>query len=164
MKIMEKEYLANRILNANDTQLVELLYEGFIATSKSAIDHIENKDIENLTRAANKDREILTELLATLDGNSEIANNLRQLYIYLNKLVTEAEVKRDKSKLEEAIRVATPLYEAWKELGDKEDTELSNIQSANTSVKMPSIVAGMTYGKGQLNDYVINDGDRWEKG
>lgn len=161
---MEREYLANRVLNANDAQLVELLYEGFITTAKSSIDHIENKDKEGLNRSTNKNRDILAELLSTVEGDSEIANNLRSLYVYLNKLVTEAEIKRDKSKLEEAIKVATPLYEAWRELGEKEDTELSNIQSANTSIKMPSIIAGMTYGRGQLNDHVINDGDRWEKG
>ncbi len=28
----------------------------------------------------------------------------------------------------------------------------------------PAIVAGMTYGKGYVNDHVMNNENRWEKG
>lgn len=162
--MIEREYLANRIANANDAQLVALLHEGFIATAKLGMEHIDNKNIEALNSSTKKNRDILAELLSTVEGDSEIANNLRSLYVYLNKTITEAEMKRDKGKLEEAIKVVRPLYEAWQELGEKEDIEIDNVEASKTSSKMPSIVAGMTYGKGQLNDYVINDGDRWEKG
>lgn len=162
--MIEKEYLANRVANANDAQLVAIIYEGFIDTIKSGIEHIESGNREKLNSSVNKVREILAELLATLQGDSEMANNLRAIYVYLNKLVTEAELKQDKEKLEEAIKVITPLYEAWQELGEKEDVEIRGSQVATPSVSRPAIVAGMTYGKGQLNDYVINDEDRWQKG
>ena len=161
--MIEKEYLANRIANANDAQLVAIMYEGFMSTVKSGIEYIENKDKEKLNESINKTREILAELLATVEGDSEIASNLKSIYIYLNKLVTEAEIKQDKTKLEEAIGVITPPYEAWQELGEKGELETEDAQ-IDTPIKTPSIVAGMTYGKGQLNDYVINDEDRWEKG
>lgn len=162
--MIEKEYLANRIANANDAQLVAILHEGFISTAKLGIEHIDNKDKEKLNSSTNKSREILAELLSTLEGASEIANNLRSLYLYLNRLVTEAEIKKDKTKLEESIKVISPLYEAWQELGEKEESQADSSQTTAGPAKMPSIVAGMTYGKGQLNDYVINDEDRWEKG
>ena len=163
--MIEKEYLANRIANANESQLVAIMYEGFISTVKSSIGHIENKDKEELNSSTNKTREILAELLATLEGDSEIVDNLKSIYIYLNKLITEAEIKQDKAKLEEAIKVINPLYEAWQELGEKEVAGTDDdSQIASTPAKTPSIVAGMTYGKGQLNDYVINDNNRWEKG
>lgn len=162
--MIEKEYLANRIANANDAQLVAILHEGLISTAKSGIEHIENGNKTELNSSVNKIREILAELLATTEGDSEIAGNLRSIYVYLNKLATEAEIQQDKAKLEEAIKVVTPIYEAWQELGEKEVTEDEDSQTASTPVKTPSIVAGMTYGKGQLNDYVINDEDRWEKG
>jgi len=162
--MIEKEYLANRIANANNAQLVAILHEGLMSTAKSGIEHIENGNKTELNSSINKIREILAELLATTKGDSEIAGNLRSIYVYLNKLATEAEIQQDKAKLEEAIKVITPIYEAWQELGEKEVTEDEDSQTASTPVKTPSIVAGMTYGKGQLNDYVINDEDRWEKG
>lgn len=163
--MIEKEYLANRIANANDAQLVEIMHEGLISTAKSGIEHIENGNKTELNSSINKIREILAELLATTEGDSEIADNLKSIYIYLNKLVTEAEIKQDKAKLEEAIKVVTPIYEAWQELGEKEATGTDDDPEITPApTKTPSIVAGMTYGKGQLNDYVINDDDRWEKG
>ncbi len=164
--MIEKEYLANRVANANHAQLVAIMYEGLMATIKSGIEYIENGSKEKLNSSVNKVREILGELLATLEGDSEIANSLRSVYIYLNKIVTEAELKQDKGKLEEAIKVINPLYEAWQELGEKDEAEIdsSSQVAAARSTNRPAIVAGMTYGKGQLNDYVINDGDRWEKG
>ncbi|NMA04661.1 MAG: flagellar export chaperone FliS [Clostridiales bacterium] len=162
--MIEKEYLANRIANANDAQLVAILHEGLMSTAKSGIEHIENGNKKELNSSVNKIREILAELLATTEGDSEIAGNLRSIYVYLNKLATEAEIQQDKAKLEEAIKVVTPIYEAWQELGEKEVTENDDSQTTSTPAKTPSIVAGMTYGKGELNDYVINDEDRWEKG
>jgi len=162
--MIEKEYLANRIANANDAQLVALVYEGLIDTLKSGIEYLECGNKERLNSSVNKVREILAELLATLQGDSEIASNLRSIYIYVNKIVTEAELKEDKGKLEEAIKVINPLYEAWQELGQKEEVKVGISQSAATSTNRPAIVAGMTYGKGQLNDYVINNDDRWQKG
>ncbi len=162
--MIEKEYLANRIANANEAQLVAILHEGLMSTAKSGIEHIEKGNKTELNSSVNKIREILAELLATTEGDSEIAGNLRSIYVYLNKLATEAEIQQDKAKLEEAIKVVTPIYEAWQELGEKEVTENDDSQTTSTPAKTPSIVAGMTYGKGELNDYVINDEDRWEKG
>lgn len=162
--MIEKEYLTNRVANADDAQLVAIMYEGLMGTVKSGIEYIKNGNKEKLNSSINKVREILAELLATLEGDSEIANNLRSIYVYLNKLVTDAEIKQDKGRLEEAIKVITPLYEAWLELGEKEGKETDHSQVDAGLAKTPSIVAGMTYGKGQLNDYVINDEDRWGKG
>lgn len=161
--MIEKEYLANRIANANDAQLVAIVYEGLIDTINSAIEHMREGNKEKLNYSVNKAREILAELLATLQGDSEIANNLRSLYMYVNKIVTEANIKEEESKLKEAIKVLNPLLEAWQELGEKDEVAASSTPG-NIPSSRPTIVAGMTYGKGKLNDYVINNEDRWQKG
>lgn len=161
--MIEKEYLANRVANANDAQLVAIVYQGLISTLNSAKEHINTENKEELNKSIDKSREILAELLATLQGDSEIANNLRSIYMYVNRSVTEAELKGDITKIDEAIRAINPLYEAWQELGERDEKDIVDGLSS-ASKKGPAIVAGMTYGKGQLNDYVINDEDRWEKG
>ncbi|OPJ56038.1 flagellar export chaperone FliS [Alkalithermobacter paradoxus] len=156
--MIEKEYLASRVMSSNDAQLVAILYEGLIDTLNEGISYINKNEKENLDKSANKCRDIVSELLATLKGNSDIANNLRSLYIYTNKLITEGQVKKDESKFKDAIKVITPIYEAWVELGN----EIAKKES--TKPKGPSIVSGATYGKGHLNDYVVNDSNRWDKG
>jgi len=107
--MIEKEYLANRVANANDAQLVALVYEGLIDTLQSGIEYIECESKEKLNSSINKVREILAELLATLQGDSEISSNLRSIYVYVNKIVTQAELKEDKEKLEEAIKGIGPI-------------------------------------------------------
>ncbi|WP_052661550.1 flagellar protein FliS [Clostridium aceticum] len=157
--MIEKEYLANRVANANEAELVAILYEGLIDTFEDNIDYLRIGAYGKLNTSSQKAREILAELLSTIQGNSQIANNLKSIYVYVNQLITEAEISKDVEKLQLAIKVITPLYEGWKELGEKEGG-----QGTSTPPQGPKIVAGMTYGKGQLNDYVVNNGKEWQKG
>ncbi len=157
--MIEKEYLANRVANSNDAELVVILYEGLIDTLRDAIDSLEANSLGDLNIFIQKAREILAELLSTLQGDSEVANNLRRIYLYLNQLITGAYNNKDAEQLHLAIKVVTPIYEGWKELGDRE-----GVQAQESPSKGPKIVAGMTYGKGQLTDYVIDDEDKWQKG
>ncbi|SES86231.1 flagellar protein FliS [Natronincola peptidivorans] len=157
--MIEKEYLANRVANANNTELVMIVYEGLIDTLEDSIDYINVGADKKLNTSLQKCREILAELLSTLQGDSEVASNLRSIYIYVNRLITEAENNKDIEKLKLAIKVINPIYEGWKELSEKESKEPNAPASDG-----PKIVAGMTYGKGQLNDYVIDDEKEWQKG
>lgn len=157
--MIEKQYLANRIANANEAELVAILYEGLIDSLEDSIDYLRINAYNKLNKSIGKSREILAELLSTLQGDTEIANNLRSLYLYTNQLITDAENNKDMKKLELAIKVVTPIYEGWKELGAKED-----VVTLGEAPQGPQIVAGITYGKGQLNDYVVNDESQWKKG
>ena len=154
--MIEKEYLASRVATANEAQLVAIMYEGLIDTFNECISNIDEK--ESLDILMDKCRDILAELMGTLKGDSEIANNYKSLYLYVNNNITEGYITKDKSKFEEAIKVMTPLYEGWNELGEK--LYMDNIQEN----KGPKVVAGMTYGKGYVNENVMNSQDRWEKG
>ncbi len=149
--MMDKEYLNNRVATANDTLLVVLLYEGLLGSLESCIDSLD--DSMSLSADVNKCRDILAELLATLEGNSEIANNLRSLYLFINSRITEGFNKKSRQHFLEAIKVLTPIYEGWQQLAENEDMPQSN----------PAIVAGLTYGKKQLNTYV-NELKEWNKG
>lgn len=157
--MIEKEYLASRIANANNAELVAILYEGLIDSLEDSIDYLKVGASKKLNTSLQKTREILAELLSTLQGDSEVANNLKSIYFYINQLITEAENKQDVEKLQLAIKVVAPIYEGWRELGEREGG-----QATAASSEGPRIVAGMTYGKGQLNDYVIHDDKEWQKG
>ncbi|MCT4508853.1 MAG: flagellar protein FliS [Tepidibacter sp.] len=154
--MIEKEYLASRVAAANEAQLVAIVYEGLIDTLNECISNIDKK--ESIDDLIDKCRDILAELISTLKGDSEVPNRYRSLYLYINNIITEGYIMKDKSKFEEAIKVITPLYEGWNELGQK--MYIDNIQKN----KAPKLVAGMTYSKGYVNESVMNNQDRWEKG
>ncbi len=153
----DKDYLFNRVTTANGTQLVVILYEELMEWLKQATKSISEDKTEELYLCISKGRDILSELLSTLEGNSEISTNLRNLYLYVNRLMTEAVNQRNKSKLEEAIKVLTPLCDAWKQLSE-------GMQDNVSPNKGTTRVTGFTYGKNQLNDYIVNDENKWKKG
>ncbi len=150
------EYLDNRIACANEAQLVAIMYEGLIKKFNDSIENIKNNDNSSLNESINKSRNIIAELIATLKGDSEITRNYKELYMYLNKLITKANSSKNINLLKEAIDIVTPLYEGWTELGDKMFEE--NIQTS----KETRIISGMTYGKGHLNDDVSYSGKTYE--
>ena len=148
---MDKEYLYNRIATADDTLLVVILYEGLMENLKACSENID--DLGRVAELVGKCRDILAELLATLQGDSDIAKNLRGLYLFINKHITEGYNRQEKENFFEAIKVLTPVYEAWCQIGDNNEMNQSN----------PAIVAGLTYGKNQLNTYV-SELKEWKKG
>lgn len=150
------EYLVDRIASANEAQLVAIMYEGLIKTFKDSIEYIKSEDNLKLNESINKARNIIAEFIATLKGDSEIAINYKGLYMYLNKLITTADISKDVRSLEEAIEIVVPLLEGWTELGGKMFEE--SIEKGNTS----KIVAGMTYGKGYVNDDASLGGSTFE--
>ena len=150
------EYLSSRIACANEAQLVAIMYEGLIKEFNKSIENIENDDKVSLNQSIIKSRNIIAELIATLKGDSEIALNYKSLYMYLNKLITSANISKDTEKLEEAIKIVTPIYEVWTELGEKMFKE--DIDKG----KEVGVVSGMTYGKGYLNDDALTNGNTFE--
>ncbi|MZQ75198.1 MAG: flagellar export chaperone FliS [Peptoclostridium sp.] len=156
--MIEKEYLAVRVASSNDAQLVSIVYEGLIDSLNESIEHIKDGEIQKLNLSVDKCRDIIAELIATLSGDSEIAMNYKSLYIYLNSLITEAHIKKDTQKFEEAKKIVTPLHEGWSELGEKLFQE--SVEKGNGT----AVVSGMTYGKGYVNDQVSRSEIRWEKG
>lgn len=130
--------LEKKILSTNDWGLVALLHEGLIDRFKQSKNAMENKDYEGLNLLINKTRDILTELIVIFNKNDELSTNLRKLYSFTNKLITEGEIKKDPFFFQKAEEVIQPILEGFKEL---EKEEAGNI------------VSGLTYGKSDLGEH-----------
>jgi flagellar secretion chaperone FliS len=148
VNMLDKKNIEKRISSANDIELVAILYEALIDNFNDSILSIDEKKYDELKDINKNSRDILAELLATLEGNSEIAINLRQIYIYVNKLITEGENRKDKNSFEMATKIIRPLYEGFSEIG-------KNIE--------PKVVTGLTYGKSNLDEYQMK-GNKTFKG
>lgn len=157
--MMDKKHIASRVATANEAGLIVLLYEGLLDQLNDMKKFVSESNEDFFEQKSDKARNILVELIATLKGDSDIANHLRSIYIFINKLIVEGRNKKEAKKFEEAIGILTPLQEAWKELEKQEFERL-----AKDNEKKVEIFSGITYGKSKLNDYIINDEDRWQKG
>jgi len=94
-----------------------MLYRGAARFVASAIDGIERKDIQaahdNLVRA----QAVITELQDTLDveRGGEVANNLAQIYVYLQGRLIEANLRKDAQPAHEVAHLLRGLLPAWEQ-------------------------------------------------
>ena len=97
-------------------KLVVMLYEGAIKFLKQAIKEIEAGNTEEKGKYISKALDILFELNAVLDmeAGGEVATNLRNLYLFMGRHLTEANAKQDIGKIEEVIKLLEELNKGWK--------------------------------------------------
>ena len=103
---------------ANPMKLVIICYEGAISSLKLARKLYAAKDYEGKAKALQKSFDIINEINTSLDleKGGDIARNLRSLYLYMMKTLTEADLKRDLGMFDEVIHMLTELEAAWKEI------------------------------------------------
>ena len=135
---MEEITLEKKILSTNDWGLVALLHEVLMDRFKESTKAIEDENYEELNLVINKTRDILTELIVIFNEKDELSTNLRKLYSFTNKLITEGEIKKEVLFFQEAKDVINPIFQGFKELEKQEEG---------------NIVSGLTYGKSDLSEY-----------
>jgi len=93
-----------------------MLYDGAIKFMRLAIRELEAKDYEAKGRYIDRAQDIINELNAVLDMESggEIAANLRKLYVFMSKRLSEANVQRDPQMIREVISLMEELNKGWK--------------------------------------------------
>ncbi|MCI7485659.1 MAG: flagellar export chaperone FliS [Helicobacter sp.] len=115
-------YQQNAVMVESPVKLVEMLYEGILRFCTQAKRNIESGDIEKKIYYINRVTDIFTELLNTLDyeKGGDVADYLAGLYTYQIKLLTQANVTNDVSKIDIVLNVAQGLLEAWREVNSHE--------------------------------------------
>ena len=115
-------YQQNSVSVESPAKLIEMLYEGILRFSAQAKRYIEVEDIEKKIYYINRTTDIFTELLNTLDyeKGGDVAVYLTGLYTHQIKLLTQANVANDVSKVDTVMNVARGLLEAWREINQDE--------------------------------------------
>ncbi|MEK7996297.1 MAG: flagellar export chaperone FliS [Planctomycetota bacterium] len=111
-----KAYQDSAITTQSRGRLIVLLYEGAIKFMKLAIREIEANNYEAKGRYLNKAQDIINELNAVLDmdAGGEVASNLRRLYLFMNRRLSEANIRRDPQMIREVIGLMEELNQSWK--------------------------------------------------
>jgi len=109
-------YQETAITSQTQGKLIVMLYDGAIKFLKLAIKEIESKDPEAKGEYISKAIDIIFELNTVLDteAGGEIAMNLRKLYLFMGRHLTEANAKQDIGKIEEVINLLEDLNQSWK--------------------------------------------------
>jgi len=94
----------------------------------------------------------VSELMAALDFRYRLSYELRNLYVYAHKCLTEAAFSGETKKLSDVEDMMNGLKAAFEKIA-KEDTSGPVMQNSQ------KLTAGLTYGKGRLNEICVDPND-----
>jgi len=109
-------YAQNNIGVESPEKLIQMMYEGVLRFNMQAKRSMKENNIERRTYWINRSNAIISELINILDFNQgEIAHYLAGLYTYQLRLLVEANLYNDSTKIDEVSQVFKGLLEGWKE-------------------------------------------------
>lgn len=143
-----------QVANATRGQLLEITYKLLLESMDNVKKYGQEKDEKQFALEIARSRNILQELIDTLDFDQEISQNLLQIYVYINGLMIKSLMLYDKSLIDESQALVNTLLEGWS------GATASDKQVLKAMDNTQQVYAGLTYGKGNLTESVLDDTDR----
>ena len=121
----QNAYKKASVNTLDQNKLIIMLYDGAIKNANFAVQYMESGDIEKVHDSLIKTKNIVTELLATLnmDQGGEIAKNLKSLYSYMFSQLVEANMEKKSEPVLAVIDLLKELRGAWIQIREKKKPE-----------------------------------------
>lgn len=144
-----KQEFTLRITQANKTQMITILYEMVLLYLEEAEKALTEDDKQEYKHAIRKIRDCMNELTLSLHLEYELAQNLLQLYQYINSELVQANIHYEKENLHHIESIIRPLHDAYQQIEaqDKSGPVMGNTQT---------VYAGLTYGRNTLSESITD--------
>lgn len=111
-------YTQNKTVAATPLDLIIMLYDGAIESLNKAATSITMKETQIKIKHINRAVAIIDELNRSLnfEAGGEIANNLQELYLYMMKELTLANLRNDIGKINHVESILKELVTAWRHI------------------------------------------------
>lgn len=109
-------YQKNAVQTASPAKLTLMLYDGAVKFTNIAIEAIEAGDIEMAHNNIVKAQNIIVEFRSTLDMKYPVAKDFDVVYDYIYRRLVEANMKKDKDILVEALKHIKTMRDTWREV------------------------------------------------
>lgn len=151
---MKKEAIqgfAARVTQASKSELIVILYEMILEEIADARQAYDMGDLSAFDKELKKAQKFINELITSLDYHYAISYDLLSLYLYTNKRIITSIIKRNPVALDSAEVVIKRLLTGFEGVSkeDKSGSMMRNTQQ---------LYAGLTYGRGKLNETFIDPG------
>lgn len=110
-----QKYQQAQAQTASKPKLLIMLYDGAIRFVGLGIEGVEEGNIEKANNNLCKAQAIINELIASLNFNYSISNDLFPIYEYMLNRLVQANIKKNKEIAMEVLSHLTELREAWVE-------------------------------------------------
>jgi len=128
----QNAYKKASVNTLDQTKLIIMLYDGAIKNASFAVEHMKSGQIEKVHDCLIKTKNIVTELMATLnmDRGGDIAKNLQSLYSYMFSQLIEANMNKKTEPVVIVIDLLKELRAAWTQINSKKknDAKTQNIR------------------------------------
>jgi len=128
----QNAYKKASVNTLDQTKLIIMLYDGAIKNASFAVEHMKSGQIEKVHDCLIKTKNIVTELMATLnmDRGGDIAKNLQSLYSYMFSQLIEANMNKKTEPVVIVIDLLKELRAAWTQINSKKknDAKTQNTQ------------------------------------
>ena len=138
----------SNVANASPGELLCMTYEILLHHIQEAISTKGKVKEEHVSQAI----EVIKQLVGDLNFEIPITRDLFKLYVYVQNLLVNHQYHIQ--GLEQAYQLIHTIYDGYKEITQKEVNKKPAMQN------IESVYAGMTYGKGKLNEIVMTDINR----
>lgn len=103
---------------ASPEQLLLMLYDGAIKFAQQSKKALEEKNLEDANNRLKKTQDIINELIVTLDmeQGGEVAQNLYNIYDYMNRRLIQANIRKDPEIIDEVINLLRDIKDSWEEV------------------------------------------------
>ena len=121
----QNAYKKASVNTLDQNKLIIMLYDGAIKNANFAVEYIKSGEIEKVHDSLIKTKNIVTELLATLnmEHGGEIAKNLKSLYSYMFSLLIEPNMEKKSKPVLTVIDLLKELRGAWVQIREKKKPE-----------------------------------------
>ncbi len=113
-----QQQVQHEVQQASPVQLVVMLYDRAISLSRQSLLQMEKGKAKEKGMSLNRVIEILSELqrALNLEEGGTVAQNLDDLYTFLMKQVTAANLRNDPQPISIVLNVLEELREGWREV------------------------------------------------
>lgn len=141
-----------RVSQASPCELIVIMYDIILDDVKNAKDAKLAENQKQYQAELSHAGRFVNELMCALDFSEPIAFRLMSLYIYVNKMLTQARISGKPDSLSDVELVIEKLRAGFDGIKNQDTTGpvMQNVQQ---------VYAGLTYGKGKLNESYFNPQD-----
>ncbi len=126
----QNAYKKASVNTLDQNKLIIMLYDGAIKNASFAIEYMKKNDVENTHNSLIKAKNIVTELMATLnmENGGDIAKNLQSLYSYMFGQLIEANMEKTSEPVIIVINLLKELRSAWTQISTNTQTQTQQTQ------------------------------------
>lgn len=112
-------YQKNSVQTASPAKIILMLYDGAIKFCHIAQEAIDANDIEKTNLNIQKAQKIIVQLRVSLDTKYPVSQEFDKVYDYIYRRLVEANMKKDREILDEALKHIKTMRETWMEVMKK---------------------------------------------